>query len=162
MEVMEAPPPPILPKLNIKYQAFADAYVQTKNATKSAIIAGYTPKNADNAGWRLMKNADVKRYIEGKLHEIAEKMYFTPEGIKTLWNDVMKSSAVKVDSKLKASELMAKTMPGLFKDNERVGDTFNIFASLVPTERVRSGKQTIIEVEGKVIPSTDVNDAKAS
>lgn len=47
-----------------RYKTFAHAFVRNgQNATRSAIEAGYSEKNAAAQGWVLVRNKDVQRYI---------------------------------------------------------------------------------------------------
>lgn len=50
-----------------KMQAFCDAYLANGgNATQAAITAGYSATTAGAQGSRLLKNVDIKNYLEGK------------------------------------------------------------------------------------------------
>ena len=54
-------------KLNDKQQLFADKYIETLNATQSAIYAGYSEKTAHVQGCTLLKNPKLKSYIEDRV-----------------------------------------------------------------------------------------------
>ncbi len=60
-------------KLTAKQRLFADEYIKSGNATQAYFAAGYNVKSgsvaAANAN-RLLKNANVKGYIETKMAEI--------------------------------------------------------------------------------------------
>ena len=57
-------------KLTRKQQRFADEYLVDTNATQAAIRAGYSEKTAYSQGQRLLKNVEVKKYIEEQLEKI--------------------------------------------------------------------------------------------
>ena len=60
-------------KLTEKQKLFADEYIKSGNATQSYIKAGYKVKSEKVAGVnaaRMLGNARVKSYIDGKLAEI--------------------------------------------------------------------------------------------
>jgi len=57
-------------KLTRKQQRFADEYLVDANATQAAIRAGYSEKTAYSQGQRLLKNVEVKKYIDEQLEKI--------------------------------------------------------------------------------------------
>ncbi len=57
-------------KLTIKQQKFADEYIITGNAYRSAIEAGYSENYAKGNVVKLLENERVKAYIEERLDEI--------------------------------------------------------------------------------------------
>jgi len=50
--------------LTTKKRLYAEAWMRGENKTKSAILAGYSPKSAKYKGHELSKNVDVLEYIE--------------------------------------------------------------------------------------------------
>ncbi|MBC8581650.1 MULTISPECIES: terminase small subunit [Zhenhengia] len=58
-------------KLTLKQKAFADYYIQTGNATESAIKAGYSKKTAGVIGDENLKKPYIKKYIEERLEQIS-------------------------------------------------------------------------------------------
>lgn len=55
--------------LNEKQKIFADEYLIDLNATQAAIRAGYSNKTAYSQGQRLLKDDEIKSYIENRLEE---------------------------------------------------------------------------------------------
>ena len=47
----------------VKLKKFADKYLETGDATNSAIAAGYSAKSARQKGNQLLRNEKVKEYI---------------------------------------------------------------------------------------------------
>jgi len=60
-------------RLTVKQQAFADYYIETGNATQSAIRAGYSKKTAAVIGSENIIKPNIKEYINDKLEEMASK-----------------------------------------------------------------------------------------
>lgn len=59
-------------KLTPKQQKFADNYIETGNATKSAIDAGYAPKAAYQTGAENLKKPQVKSYIDERMEKLSK------------------------------------------------------------------------------------------
>ena len=60
-------------KLTLKQQRFADYYIQTGNATKAAIEAGYSKKTAYAVGAENLKKPQIKKHIRDRLAEMDAK-----------------------------------------------------------------------------------------
>lgn len=67
--------------LNARQKAFCEYYVASGNATESAIKAGYSEKTAYSIGQRLLKNVEVKAYIEELMKKIEDKRIATAEEV---------------------------------------------------------------------------------
>ena len=61
--------------LTAKKKRFCFEWVAFLNATQAAIKAGYSPKGAYQEGHRLLKNAEIQRYIE----HIREELGLEPD-----------------------------------------------------------------------------------
>ena len=57
-------------KLTLKQKKFADEYIISGNAMKSAIKAGYSKKYAKGDSHKLLENTGIKNYIDERLKEI--------------------------------------------------------------------------------------------
>lgn len=57
--------------LTIKQQRFADEYIKSLNATRSAIAAGYSEDSAYSIGSENLRKPEVRAYIDEKLKEAA-------------------------------------------------------------------------------------------
>ncbi|UZW83595.1 terminase small subunit [Staphylococcus lugdunensis] len=68
-------------RLNIKQQKFAEEYIQTGNATKAAIKAGYSKKTAATNSTKLLKNTNVAEYIEGMREEMMNDTILTGQEV---------------------------------------------------------------------------------
>lgn len=77
-------------KLTLKQKAFADYYIETGNATESAIRAGYSKKTARVIGQENLTKPAIKAYIELKLEEIENKRIAKAEEVLQYLTKVMR------------------------------------------------------------------------
>lgn len=120
--------------MNAKQKRFCDEYLIDCNATQAAIRAGYSEKSAGRNADRMMKNDEIKSYIEEQLERIHnEKTADVQEVLEYLTSVLRGESSSSVLSlcgdgcqtvvekppdekeRLKAAELIGKRY-GLFKD----------------------------------------------
>ncbi|TDM10455.1 terminase small subunit [Macrococcus lamae] len=73
--------------LSEKQKKFANEYLRCFNATQSAIKAGYSPASARTTGYRLLKNVDVKQYMEGLRSEIEDETILTAKQLLTILSE---------------------------------------------------------------------------
>lgn len=121
--------------MTAKQQRFADEYLIDCNATKAAIRAGYSEKTAYSVGQRMLKNVEVKSYIDARLAEISSQKIADGKEVLEYLTAVMRGQHTeetlcldgdgmqrKIDidvsakDRLKAAELIGKRY-GLFKEN---------------------------------------------
>ncbi|MCH3989018.1 MAG: terminase small subunit [Pediococcus pentosaceus] len=57
-------------ELTPKQKKFADNYIESGNATQSAIKAGYSRKTAKSVGSENLTKPDIKSYIKKKMKEV--------------------------------------------------------------------------------------------
>lgn len=60
-------------KLSVKQQKFADKYIETGNATQSAIDAGYSKKTAAVIASENLTKPNIREYIDNRMKEAASK-----------------------------------------------------------------------------------------
>lgn len=60
-------------KLTLKQKAFADYYLETGNATESAIKAGYSKKTAKEIGCENLTKPSIKNYIDERMKAMNDK-----------------------------------------------------------------------------------------
>ena len=77
-------------KLSIKQKRFADEYIISGNATQSAIIAGYSKKYAATNTDKLLKNTNIKNYIDERLKELEDKAIAKQEEVLQYLTSVMR------------------------------------------------------------------------
>lgn len=59
-------------KLTIKQKRFADEYIITGNATEAAIRAGYSSKYAATNTDKLLKNTNIRNYIDERMAQLED------------------------------------------------------------------------------------------
>ncbi|MCB2031372.1 MAG: terminase small subunit [Rhodoferax sp.] len=65
-----------------RIDAFVESFLANGgNARQAAIDAGYSPKSADVAAWRLQKDAMVLQQIENRRADLRQKLELTTEGV---------------------------------------------------------------------------------
>lgn len=66
-------------KLTIKQKKFADYYIETGNATQSAIRAGYSKKTANRIATENLSKLVISEYIQKRLKELEKSRLMTVE-----------------------------------------------------------------------------------
>lgn len=61
-------------QLTAKQQRFCDEYLVDMNATQAAIRSGYSEKTAYSQGQRLLKNVEVKAYLDARMAEKEDEL----------------------------------------------------------------------------------------
>lgn len=102
-------------KLTPKQQAFADYYIETGNATESAIKAGYSESTARSIGAENLTKPNIQKYIEERNKEIESKRIANMKEVKQFWTEILRNDMYETKDRLKASEFIAKTN-GAFLD----------------------------------------------
>ena len=62
-----------------KQKKFCDYFIETGNATKAAIFAGYSQKTAKQIGQQNLTKLDIKTYINWRMETIADNTIATAE-----------------------------------------------------------------------------------
>lgn len=72
-------------KLSVKQQKFADLYIETGNATQSAIDAGYAKSSARSVGSENLTKPNIKEYIDKHMAKLAnERIMSSQEALELL------------------------------------------------------------------------------
>lgn len=100
-------------KLSVKQQKFADLYIETGNATQSAIDAGYAKKSARSVGSENLTKPDIKEYIDKHMTEMADK---------------------RIMSAQDALELLTRIANGEEKETKVVATQFDVSEVEVPAD----------------------------
>ncbi|ADH03022.1 terminase small subunit [Brochothrix phage NF5] len=82
-------------KLSLKQQIFADEYIITGNATKSAIKAGYSEKYANTNASKLLQNTTIKAYIEKRLAELKKESIAEADEVLQFLTSVMRGEVTE-------------------------------------------------------------------
>lgn len=125
-------------KLTEKQKRFADYYIQTANATESAIRAGYSKNTASETGYENLKKPHIKKHIEEKLKELDNQRVADAKEVLEYLTSILRGEekeetvvvegkgegmsrarnvekAISAKDRLKAAELLAKRY-GLLTD----------------------------------------------
>lgn len=97
-------------KLTEKQKKFCDYYIQTCNATESAIKAGYSKKTAKVIGAENLTKPYIRDYIEERNKILESKRIANAKEIQEFWTRTVRGEEEDADFKdrLKASELIFK------------------------------------------------------
>jgi phage terminase small subunit len=71
-------------KLTEKQKRFADYYIETGNATESAVKAGYSRKTAKEIASENLTKPNIKEYIDSRLKEMDNKRIMSAEEVMQL------------------------------------------------------------------------------
>lgn len=118
-----------------RQKRFCDEYLIDLNATRAAVRAGYAEKSAGRNADRLMKNNEIKTYLDAKLAQLQSEKTAKAQEVLEYLTSVMRGNhteqalrlvgdgvqqivdiAVPAKDRIKAAELLGKRY-GLFKDN---------------------------------------------
>ncbi len=120
-----------------KQKRFCTEYLIDCNATQAAIRAGYSAKTAYSVGQRMLKNVEVKKYIDEQFERLKNDNIADTQEIMEYLTSVMRGEQkeqialmvygkqeitekyVGAKERLKAAELLGKRY-GLFKENVNV------------------------------------------
>lgn len=91
-------------------QAFVDAYLVEPNATRAAVLAGYSKKTAKQQGSRLLSSVDVRAALEERNAKRAEKAHLSGEKVLADIDRLAKKAeeAGEYNAAIKGRELLGK------------------------------------------------------
>lgn len=98
-------------KLTAKQQRFCDEYLISFNATQAAIKAGYSEKTAYSQGQRLLKNVEVKAYLDEQKERIHSEKTADAKEVMEYLTSVLRgesSSSVLARDELGAERVIIK------------------------------------------------------
>lgn len=102
--------------MNDRQRKFCEQYAANPNATEAAKAAGYSPHTAYSIGQRLLKNVEIKKYIdETKTAARTEKIASMTETLEYL-TAVMRNSDELTRERIKAARLLTELL------SEETGD----------------------------------------
>lgn len=77
-------------KMTLKQQRFADEYIITGNATKSALKAGYSSKYTNTNANKLLQNTTISKYIQERLAVLESEKIATQDEVLKYLTSVMR------------------------------------------------------------------------
>jgi phage terminase small subunit len=78
-------------KLTEKQKRFADYYIETGNATESAVKAGYSRKTAKEIASENLTKPNIKEYIDSRLKELDNKRIMNAEEVMQLLTSIARN-----------------------------------------------------------------------
>lgn len=138
-------------KLTEKQKRFADYYIETGNATESAIRAGYSKKTAKEMGHENLTKPHLREYIDKRLEKMAEKRIMNAEEAMQLLTaiarneekeevvlfgeggSVIEEKGISAKDRLKAIELIGKRY-AMWTEKQQVENITPVFVEDVPED----------------------------
>lgn len=153
-------------KLTIKQKKFADEYIKTGNAYKSAINAGYSKSYAKGNIVKLLENVSVKTYVDKKLSELEAETIAESKEVLQYLTSVLRGEThdevyykteyggealgqVKVQNKdrLKAAELLMRRFGLNASDLEKEKQTIQIEKTKTEIDIMKGISEEIEDLE---------------
>ena len=95
--------------MNDRQRKFAQEYAKNPNATAAALAAGYSPKSARAIGAENLTKPYILSYIKELQAEAEAARVADLVEVKRFWTATMRDEEQRVEFRLKASELLAKS-----------------------------------------------------
>ena len=95
--------------MNDRQRKFAQEYAKNPNATAAALAAGYSPKSARAIGAENLTKPYILDYIKQLQAEAEAARVADLVEVKRFWTATMRDEEQRVEFRLKASELLAKS-----------------------------------------------------
>lgn len=77
-------------KLTLKQKRFADEYIISGNATKAAILAGYSERYANTNASKLLQNTTLKAYIGAELEKLESEKTADKKEVLEFFTSIMR------------------------------------------------------------------------
>lgn len=95
--------------MNDKQKKFCEYYAECLNATEAAKKAGYSTKAAYSQGNRLLKNAEIVKYIKELQSRATSVRIADITEVKETWTNLMRDEKQKTRDRIRAGELLARS-----------------------------------------------------
>ncbi|MCH4169394.1 MAG: terminase small subunit [Streptococcaceae bacterium] len=82
-------------KMTEKQKKFCDYFIETGNATKSAIFAGYSQKTAKQIGQQNLTKLDLKTYIDERLRQLEDERIADADEVLKFLTSVMRGEVTE-------------------------------------------------------------------
>lgn len=136
-------------QLKARHQLFADYYIESFNATQSAIHAGYSPHTAGVQGNRLLKNASIKAYIAKRVEDRKAEAIWNADQVlefltKVASGQIQETIPVGAGGGLQVLQDNVPQMKDRVKAAELLGKRHALFTD-------KTSNQTEIDVQVKIV-----------
>ncbi len=112
-------------KLTEKQKRFCKEYLIDLNATQAAIRAGYSKKTAYSIGQKLLKKAEIQKYIQKLMAKRSARTEIDADYVLKGIRDIVEKTTAKDSDKLKGLELLGRHVQ-LFRDRIELTHRFNL------------------------------------
>lgn len=124
--------------MNAKQVKFAELYYSSGNATQSAIQAGYSSKTAYSQGQRLLKNVEIREYLQQLTEQGHNDRMLSAMERQELLSEIAKSSDYPVAVRIRAIDVLNKMTGEYIIKTETTVETTSklaaVFAQLTTDE----------------------------
>lgn len=96
-------------KLTERQKMFCEKYIETLNATESAIYAGYSKKTARQSGYENLTKDYIQKYIQKALNERKSDLIASQEEILETYTSILRNKNENTSDRLKALDSLGKT-----------------------------------------------------
>ena len=131
-------------KLNLKQQKFADEYIISGNAERSALKAGYSKNYSRKQAHKLLAHVGISEYIEKRMEELQDEKILTQKQILVMLSEIASGKASEtVVVTLKKAELIKDPATG------KSLKVYNEVAETVEVPTKNSDRNKALELLGK-------------
>ncbi len=100
-------------ELNSRQRRFVEEYLVDRNATRAATQAGYSKKTAYSIGQRLLKQVEIKAFIDSKEEKIIEELEISQKYVlKTILDTVERCRQAKPVLNKKGEQVYCENLEG--------------------------------------------------
>lgn len=144
--------------MNERQKHFADEYIISKNATQSAIKAGYSEKTARSIGQKLLTKADISEYIQKRTEELFDERSMTIAEALAISasiarGDVQKGyskSTVKKDGKEKVVESTYEFTPSIEERQRSVDHILKVNGAYLERKEIELSGSVVFTNESEI------------
>lgn len=140
-------------KLTEKQKKFADYYIELGNATQAAIKAGYSEKYAGQNVDKLLKNTNLKKYIDERLEQIASERIMSAQEAVELLSSIARAEITE--------QVVVTTMEGAEVVDKPPDVKTRIIAIKEILKRYPDNDKLVEQQIRKLAADADVSEAKS-
>ncbi|MBP3409700.1 MAG: terminase small subunit [Clostridia bacterium] len=116
--------------LTPKQKAFADAYIETGNASESMRRAGYSEKNVNTTGAQNLANPSISAYIKSRMAELEAQRVASADEVMRFFSSVMRGEVkdqfgldASLQDRLNAGKELMKRYSAITPRAEKASET---------------------------------------
>ena len=139
-------------ELTDRQRAFCEYFAASGNATQAAQAAGYSRRSAYSQGSRLLKNGEIRHYIQHLREAAAGSRIADAAETRALVTDILRDTRKATAARLKAADLLLKTSGAYLEDNEPLPDENEDSVQIVLPWDGRQGLPNAVMFDGVFTP----------